>query len=85
MRNLKEFSWNEAFNDNNGKTNIRYISGFMIVVTACLMFLYSGIVKYNDGLMAAGAFVLTGGTMLTAGRFTKDQPLRLGEETNKTE
>jgi hypothetical protein len=78
MRDLKEFDWNEAFNDNKGKTSIRLISGFLVVVAAVIVALFSAFNKYGEGLMAASGLATVGGTMLSIGRFTKDQPIDLG-------
>ena len=77
MRTLNEFSWREAFNDNNGKTNIRIISGFIIIIVSCIVFLYSAYTKYNDGLLTSAAFAVTGSGLLSLSRLTKDQPIKL--------
>ena len=45
LNKLFSFSWAQSFSDQNGKSSILSVSGFIIVVSGCLGFLYSGVTK----------------------------------------
>lgn len=75
MPSITKFSFTEAFNNSKGKTAMPLICGFAMVITGCIMSLWSTYTKYGEGLAAGSGLAFTGAGLLGIRRFTKDKDI----------
>ena len=78
--NINKFSFVQMFNNSKGKTSPGLVGGLLMIVVACLGFMWSVYFKYNDVIMGSGAFAVTGATLLGIRRFTDDKKLETPQE-----
>lgn len=65
IKKLFKFSWSQAFSDHSGKSSIMAVSGYTIILTGCLSFMYALYLKLGDGMMYSSANIAVGAGMLS--------------------
>lgn len=72
-----EFSWNEAFSNNQGKTSIVLVTGFVLCIVGCISLAVSIWLRYNDGILGSITFTTLGSGLFGIRRFTPEKDVKI--------
>lgn len=77
MLQHNEFSWTEAFSNNQGKTSIVLITGFLLCFVGCISLAVSIWLRYNDGILGSITFTTLGSGLFGIRRFTPEKDVKI--------
>ncbi len=78
IKKLFAFSWSQAFSDQNGKSSIVPVSGFIIICTGCIGFLKGISLHESDTVIQAVVLVGIGSGLLGYHKHIDGAPQDLG-------
>jgi len=73
---VNKFSFVQMFNDSRGKTSASLFCGILIIIVSCIGFITSIILNFGEGVMGAGAFVVSGTGLILGKTYSKQVAIK---------